>query len=89
MNANESPASQPAAREVRGRLRRWLLGAAALLCLLAAGLTWELERNQMLETGTKAPDFDLTDGLGRRVRLADFAGKPLILYFYPADFTPT
>jgi peroxiredoxin Q/BCP len=43
----------------------------------------------MLEPGTKAPDFDLTDGTGRRVRLADFAGKGLILFFYPSDFTPT
>ncbi len=89
MNANELPEPQPAASGARNRFRRWLLRATALLCLLAAGLTWELERNQMLETGTKAPDFDLTDGSGRRVRLADFAGKPLILYFYPADFTPT
>jgi peroxiredoxin Q/BCP len=36
----------------------------------------------------RAPDFDLpTDG-GGRIRLADFKGKPLVLYFYPKDNTP-
>jgi peroxiredoxin Q/BCP len=36
-----------------------------------------------LEVGMKAPDFDLVDQTGRRRRLADYAGKPLILFFYP------
>ena len=41
-----------------------------------------------LDGGQPAPDFDLpTDG-GGRVRLADFKGKPLVLYFYPKDDTP-
>jgi thioredoxin-dependent peroxiredoxin len=41
-----------------------------------------------LDAGQPAPDFDLpTDG-GGRVRLADFKGKPLVLYFYPKDDTP-
>ena len=42
----------------------------------------------MLETGDRAPDFDLpTDG-GGRARLADYAGRTLVLYFYPKDDTP-
>lgn len=41
-----------------------------------------------LRVGQKAPDFDVTSSAGRRVRLADFAGKKnVVLYFYPADFT--
>ena len=41
-----------------------------------------------VDVGQAAPDFDLpTDG-GGRVRLADFKGKPLVLYFYPKDNTP-
>jgi peroxiredoxin Q/BCP len=41
-----------------------------------------------LDAGQPAPDFDLpTDG-GGRVRLTDFKGKPLVLYFYPKDDTP-
>jgi len=41
-----------------------------------------------LDAGQTAPDFDLpTDGDGR-VRLADFKGRPLVLYFYPKDDTP-
>jgi peroxiredoxin Q/BCP len=43
----------------------------------------------MLTTGELAPDFELPDQDGRKCRLADLlGGKPLILYFYPADFTP-
>lgn len=36
----------------------------------------------------KAPDFELKDGSGASHRLADYAGKWLILYFYPKDDTP-
>jgi peroxiredoxin Q/BCP len=43
----------------------------------------------MLANGTKAPEFDLADQDGRRHTLASLlADGPLILYFYPADFTP-
>lgn len=41
-----------------------------------------------IEEGRKAPDFTLEDAHGRKVSLADFAGKHLVLYFYPADDTP-
>lgn len=42
----------------------------------------------MLETGTKAPDFALSDKDGNTVKLSDFAGKKVVLYFYPRDNTP-
>ena len=42
----------------------------------------------MLEQGTKAPDFTLNDKDGNAVSLADFAGKKVVLYFYPKDSTP-
>ena len=42
----------------------------------------------MLEAGTKAPDFTLSDKNGDSVRLSDFAGKKIVLYFYPKDNTP-
>jgi peroxiredoxin Q/BCP len=43
----------------------------------------------MLKTGTKAPDFSLSDENGEQRTLSEFlANGPLILYFYPADFTP-
>jgi len=39
--------------------------------------------------GQKAPEFDLCDAQGKRVRLADFRGKrSVVLYFYPKDDTP-
>ena len=40
-----------------------------------------------LKAGDKAPDFDLPGDGGGRVRLGDFAGRKLVLYFYPKDDT--
>ena len=42
----------------------------------------------MLETGMKAPDFSLLDKDGNTVKLSDFRGKKVVLYFYPKDNTP-
>ena len=42
----------------------------------------------MLEVGTKAPDFTLKNQAGEEVRLSDFLGKKVALYFYPRDNTP-
>lgn len=42
----------------------------------------------MLEIGAKAPDFTLKDKDGNAVSLSDFAGKKVVLYFYPKDNTP-
>ena len=42
----------------------------------------------MLEVGTKAPEFALSDKSGNTVRLSDFLGKKVVLYFYPRDNTP-
>ena len=38
--------------------------------------------------GKKAPDFKLEAGDGQMVTMADFAGKNVVLYFYPKDMTP-
>lgn len=42
----------------------------------------------MLETGMKAPDFTLNDANGNPVRLSDYLGQKVVLYFYPRDNTP-
>ena len=43
----------------------------------------------MLEIGRDAPPFELPDQAGRPVRLNDLLQRgPLVIYFYPADFTP-
>ena len=41
-----------------------------------------------IEPGAKAPAFTLTADDGTKVRLADQAGSPVVLYFYPKDDTP-
>lgn len=47
-----------------------------------------MEMNKLLEAGAQAPGFTLPDGEGGCVSLADFAGKRVVLYFYPKDNTP-
>ena len=42
-----------------------------------------------LKAGDKAPTFSGKDQNGKKVSLKDFAGKKLVLYFYPKDNTPT
>lgn len=42
----------------------------------------------MLSIGTKAPEFALSNQEGREIRLADFRGQKVLLYFYPRDNTP-
>jgi thioredoxin-dependent peroxiredoxin len=43
---------------------------------------------QRLEPGDPAPDFSLPDDAGGTVSLGDFAGRKVIVYFYPAAMTP-
>jgi len=42
----------------------------------------------MLKAGSKAPSFELLSDEGKKVSLKDFAGKKVVLYFYPRDNTP-
>lgn len=42
----------------------------------------------MLKVGDKAPDFELPDKNQKKHSLSDFAGRNLVLYFYPKDNTP-
>jgi peroxiredoxin Q/BCP len=41
-----------------------------------------------LKKGDRAPAFELEDQNGRRVKLADFKGRKLLVYFYPKADTP-
>lgn len=41
-----------------------------------------------IEVGQEAPDFETKDQNGNTVRLSDFRGKKVVLYFYPKDNTP-
>jgi peroxiredoxin Q/BCP len=42
----------------------------------------------MIQTGERAPDFELPDQDGRPVRLSHLRGSPVVLYFYPRADTP-
>jgi peroxiredoxin Q/BCP len=43
---------------------------------------------RMIEQGQAAPDFELPDQDGRTVKLSDFRGTPVVVYFYPKASTP-
>jgi peroxiredoxin Q/BCP len=42
----------------------------------------------VIEQGQQAPDFELPDQDGRAVKLSDFRGQPVVVYFYPKAATP-
>ena len=42
----------------------------------------------MVKEGEAAPDIELATDTGERVKLSDFRGQPVVLYFYPKDDTP-
>ena len=47
-----------------------------------------MSRMSLIDPGKKAPAFSLKDQEGRSHKLADYAGTPVVLYFYPKDDTP-
>ena len=74
-------------------MRLVLLSLAASVVLIGASVVLRpfMARAEMLKEGDPAPAFDSQMVLGEEVkpvRLSDFAGKKLVLYFYPKDNTP-
>lgn len=55
--------------------------------LIACFLVFTAAGAELPAVGSKAPDFKLKNDLGKDTSLADFAGKWVVLYFYPKDFT--
>jgi len=47
-----------------------------------------MSHKQPLATGTKAPDFNLKVTPDQKVSLSELRGRPVIVFFYPADFSP-
>lgn len=56
--------------------------------LLASAAMWMTRRRGQAVEGAAAPDFALRDQDGRTRSLRDYAGRWLVLYFYPRDDTP-
>jgi len=52
------------------------------------GLLHIQQESKMLDVGSKAPEFTVKDHLGRSVSLKGFAGKRVVLWFYPKADTP-
>jgi peroxiredoxin Q/BCP len=49
---------------------------------------WTMTETARLDVGEKAPAFSLSDAEGNTVKLSDFKGRKVIVYFYPAASTP-
>jgi peroxiredoxin Q/BCP len=56
--------------------------------LIIRNQTWRVKLKKLSFVEMKAPDFALRDQHGRIVRLRDFRGKKVVLYFYVRDDTP-
>ncbi len=52
------------------------------------GVTSMLRKPEMLEVGAQAPDFTVKTHEGNEVRLSDYRGKKVLLWFYPKADTP-
>ena len=65
-----------------------ILGGLAALLLVASAVLWMLRPGTQRSEGSAAPDFALQDQNGQTHRLGDYAGRWLVLYFYPRDHTP-
>lgn len=69
-------------------MMKLLLGGMALALLGGSALLWMLRPGRRPAEGSAAPDFALQDQDGRIHRLGDYAGRWVVLYFYPRDNTP-
>ncbi|HEY9100391.1 MAG TPA: peroxiredoxin [Thiobacillus sp.] len=65
-----------------------VLGGLAVLLVLGSAVFWMLRPGTLREEGSHAPGFELRDQDGHTHRLSDYAGRWLVLYFYPRDDTP-
>lgn len=67
---------------------KMLLGGLAVVLLLASAAMWMLRSGSgRLIEGSIAPGFELQDQNGETHRLSDYAGRWLVLFFYPRDNT--
>lgn len=65
-----------------------MLGGLAVVLLLASAVLWMLRPGSQRAEGSAAPDFALQDQNGKTHRLGEYAGRWLVLFFYPKDDTP-
>jgi peroxiredoxin Q/BCP len=70
------------------RLLRFALPSAAALLLVAAVGCSTPSAQGLIRDGTPAPAFSARDQTGAVRTLAEFSGRPLVLFFYPRDGTP-
>lgn len=97
-------AMMEATSEGRSSSTRWLLlGAIAGLVILLGLVVWSLAQGRLpfgapqfngvlMQSPEPVPDFELDSSLGGRVRLSDFRGMPVLIYFgytYCPDACPT
>ena len=75
-------------RRAQGRRRRRAAPLARRRSRVHAAQSTTSQPNGLIDPGKKAPAFSLPDQEGKKHSLADYAGQPVVLYFYPKDDTP-
>jgi peroxiredoxin len=55
---------------------------------LSSSIMTDTQASRLVPTGTAAPDFDLRSAPDQTVRLTNLRGRPVVLVFYPADWSP-
>jgi len=66
--------------------RRAVLAAVAMAPMILGGIP--LAKAEAVEVGQKAPNFELPATTGGKISLAQLRGKPVLIEFYGADFSP-
>ena len=66
--------------------RRAVLAAVAMAPMILGGIS--PAKAEALEVGEKAPNFELPATTGGKISLAQLRGKPVLIEFYGADFSP-
>jgi thioredoxin-dependent peroxiredoxin len=73
---------------LRGASMKLSVAILVVFCLCAfAGLTRSVRAASVPQAGSIAPDFTLNSQEGKPVKLSDYRGSWVVLYFYPKDFT--
>ncbi len=75
-------------KKLKENLKMYILFIITIVISLVLFLSFSSSSVNKLEIGTNAPKFELYNQDNELISLSDYAGKNLIIYFFPKAFTP-
>ncbi len=75
-------------KKLRTNIRMYILFFIAITISLLILLSFSSSSVTNIKIGSKAPNFKLLNQDGELVSLSNYAGKNLVIYFFPKAFTP-